>query len=76
MICARFGAILLHVGPVARHGREHLRRHAPDALGRRQHRAADIALPLGENVDEGLAVERERHGPPQVRHCRMAPRRG
>src|SRR6266478_4048134 len=38
-----------------------------DTFRRRQHDAADIALSLGDDVDEGLAVEAQRHGPAQVR---------
>ena len=43
-----------------------LRRHAPEPAGRRLHDAADIALPFGDDVDKGLAVERQRHRPPQI----------
>ena len=43
-----------------------IRRHAPDAVGRRQDRAADCALSLGKDVDERLAIETERHRPPQI----------
>ena len=64
---ARLGAIGLDVGAIARKGREHIRRHAPDAFGRRQHGRADIALPLRKNVDEGLTVERVDHRQAQVR---------
>ena len=28
--------------------------------------AADLALALGQDVDKGLAVERQRHRPPQI----------
>ena len=59
-------AVRLEVWPVTRDGLEHVRRHPPHSLGRRQHGGADIVLAFGENVDEGLAVERKRHGLAQI----------
>ena len=53
---AGFGAVLAHVGIVTRHRLQQLRRHAPNPGRRRLHRPADIALPLGENVDKGFPV--------------------
>jgi hypothetical protein len=57
--CAR---LRRDIRPVARHRRQHVLRHAPHALRPRQHGAADIRLALGEDVDERLAVDRQRHG--------------
>ena len=45
---------------VARQRRDHFGRHAPVALGRRQHDAADLRLALGQDADERLAIERQR----------------
>src|SRR5439155_27283973 len=47
-------AIFRDIGVVAREAAQLLRRHAPYALWRRQHGRADIALTLGDDVDEGL----------------------
>ena len=55
-----------HVRPVARHGVQHLLRHAPHAVLGRLHGAADIGVALVQDVDEGLAVERQHDGPPEV----------
>ena len=55
---ARLGAALLDVGGVAGQRLQHLRRHAPNALGRRQHDAADVVLAAAQDVDVGLAIER------------------
>ena len=64
---ARLVAVLLDIGTVSRQSLQHVSRKAP--LARRQglHRAADIALPLGQNVDEGFAVERVGQGLAQIR---------
>ena len=59
-------AVRLDVWPVTRDGLEHVGRHPPHPLGRRQQGGADIVLAFGENVDEGLAVERKRHGLAQI----------
>src|SRR5439155_23337263 len=37
--------------------------HTPDALRWRLHGTSNIPLPLGKNIDEALAVEREGHRP-------------
>ena len=58
---ARLGPALLDVGGIAGQRLQHLRRHAPLALGRRQHDAADVVLAVAQDVDEGLAVEGQRH---------------
>ena len=58
---------LLDIGTVARQVRQHLRRQAPRPGGRRQHDAADIALSLLHDVDEGLAVEAQCHRPADLR---------
>ena len=63
---ARFGAVLLDIGAVARDLVVELLGQAPDAVGRRLHDAADVGLALGDDVDEGLAVEAEQHGAPHV----------
>src|SRR5712671_5602329 len=41
-------------------------RHPPEPTGRRLHRPTDLALACGNDVDERLAVEAERHRPPQI----------
>ena len=64
--CAGLGAALLHVGMIARKSLQHLRRHAPESARRGLHNRADVALALCQDVDERLAVERERHCPPQI----------
>src|SRR6516165_2357707 len=62
----RFGAPRPDIGAVARQGRQHLGRHAPQPLGRRLHWAADRALSLAHDVDECLAVQGQRHRAPQL----------
>jgi hypothetical protein len=52
---------------VAGQGAQYLWGEAPDARRRRQHRAADIAPALVEDIDERLAVEAQRHRPAQFR---------
>jgi hypothetical protein len=59
----RLCAVLLHIGVVAGHRLQQLRRHAPDPGGRRLHRPADVALTLREDVDKGSAVEAQHHRP-------------
>src|SRR6516165_8017328 len=63
----RLGAILFDIGAVAGQGLQYLPRHAPGAVGRRQHIAADRPFPLVEDVEKGLAIERQAHGPAQLR---------
>src|SRR5262249_41034737 len=46
---------------VARNRREQVGRHAPHSLRRRQHRAAGITLPLENDIDHRLAVDRQSH---------------
>jgi len=60
------GAVLLHIGIIAGQGREHVRRHAPHPFRRRLHGPADVAMPLGEDVDERLAVQGQRQRPPHL----------
>ena len=43
---------------------------------RRLHGAADVGVALAQDVDEGLAVERQHQGAAQVGDCRTAARRG
>src|SRR3954452_16447979 len=56
---ARLVAVFRDIRVVARKAAQQLRRDAPGAVRRRQHRAPEIALALAENIDEGLAVEAE-----------------
>src|SRR5439155_23121313 len=56
-------AALADVGAVAGQCLQYLVRHPPDALRRRLHGTTAIAMSLGENVDEALAVERQGHRP-------------
>ena len=62
----RLCAVLCDIGVVARQAAQHLRRHAPDAVGRRLHRRADLALAFADDVDKGLAVERQHDRAPHV----------
>src|SRR6516225_6012088 len=55
-------AILIHVQIVTRERLQDLWRHSPNTFRSRQHGATDCGLTFGEDVDEGLAVEREGHG--------------
>src|ERR1700738_5273362 len=64
---ARRRPALLDIGVVARQSLQHLQRQAPYSGGRGQHGAADITLSFVEDVDERLAVEAQRHGPPDLR---------
>src|SRR5205823_14996396 len=59
-------AVLGDVGIVARQLVQHLGRHAPDALRRSEQRSTYGTLALRERVEEGLAIERQRHRPPQL----------
>ncbi len=52
------GAVFRDVGIISRQRRQHVRRHAPHAVGRRLHRGAHLALTFADDVDESLAVER------------------
>jgi hypothetical protein len=47
MIFAGGGAVILHVGVVARECLQHFRRHAPDSFWGRLHRRADISPSQG-----------------------------
>jgi hypothetical protein len=51
--------VLGDVGAVAGNGCQNLGRHAPDSGGRRQHRSTDVALPLSQDGDKAVAVERQ-----------------
>jgi hypothetical protein len=53
----RFGASPRDIGAAARQGLQDLVRHAPQALRRRLHRAANRAPPGADNVDERLTVQ-------------------
>jgi hypothetical protein len=64
---ARLGAVLFDIGAVAGQGLQYLPRHAPGTVGRWQHIAADRPFPLVEDVEKGLAIERQAHGPAQLR---------
>ena len=66
MISRACGPICRHVRAVAWQLVEHFARHAPLAAGRRLHRRGPETLALGQDIDEGLAVEREAHRPPQL----------
>jgi len=63
---ARLGAVFRDVGVVARQILQQFGRHSPLALGRRLHDGADVALPLVQDVDKGLAVKAERHCTPKL----------
>src|SRR6266481_2478771 len=58
-----FGAVLLHIGIIAGQTLEHVWRQAPHPLWRRLHCPANVALPLGEDIYKGLAVQRQRQRP-------------
>ena len=53
-----FRAVLLHIGPIAGHGVQHISRHPPDPVWWRQDAAANGSLALGQDIDEGLAIAR------------------
>ena len=60
-------AVLFDIGIVPDHGFENIRWHSPDPGWRRQHGAADLALPFEQDVDKALAVEGERQRPANIR---------
>src|SRR5438445_130275 len=60
---ARLFAVLADIGTVARQCSLYFGRHPPNPLRRRLHGTADIAVPLGENLNEAFAVERQGHCP-------------
>jgi hypothetical protein len=43
-----------------------IRRHAPQSCWRRLHDPTDVALSFGQDVDERLAVQAQRHCMPQI----------
>src|SRR5262245_59725649 len=59
---ARLRTVRLDVRAVTPNRLEHLRWHPPHARWRWQHGAPDVVFAFGQDVDECLAVERERHG--------------
>src|ERR1700730_8077005 len=61
----RFGPVLGDVRAVSRECLQDLGRHPPAASRRRHHGAADLALPVAENVYKGAAIEGQRYRPPQ-----------
>ena len=62
----RLCAVLRNIGIVAGQCLEHVLRHSPDTFRRRQHDPTNVALAVGNDVDEGLAVEAQCHCPPQI----------
>ena len=58
---AGFGTVFCDIGVIARQRFEEFGRHAPEPSGWRHHGAADLALPVAEDVDKGLPVEAQRH---------------
>ena len=56
---AGLGQPFLEGAAVTRQRHQHVRRHAPDALGLRHHAAREVALAVGEDGDEALPVEAE-----------------
>src|SRR5260370_20783255 len=64
---AGFFAILADIGTIARQCLQYFGRHSPDPLRRRLHCTADIAMSLGENLDEALTAERPWHCPADLR---------
>src|SRR5436190_6317762 len=64
---ARLGDVLLDICAIAWQRPQHVRGHAPGALRRRLHGAADAELALAEDVIEALAIDRERQSAPQLR---------
>src|SRR4029077_16589617 len=62
-----FLTVLGHIGAITGQRVQDLGWHAPHTFRWRQHDAPDIALSFGDDVDEGLAVEAQRHRPAQVR---------
>jgi len=63
----RFGAVLFDIGAVARQRLQYLPRHAPRAVRRRHHVAADCPFPFVQDIEEGLAIECQTHRPAQLR---------
>src|SRR5712671_1620462 len=55
------------VGTVAGQAAEDFRRKPPHSFGRRLHRPAYAAGALRQDVNEGLAIEGQRQGPPNLR---------
>ena len=58
-------SVFRNIGAVTRQLLQLVRRHAPQPAGRWLQDAADLALPLGDDVDKRLAVEAQRHRAPQ-----------
>ena len=63
---AGLGAVLRHLGAIAGNCCKKIGRHTPHASRWRQHRPADIALTLGEDINEAFAIERQRQCAPQI----------
>ena len=63
---ARFRAVFLDVGVIARGRRQAIGRHAPQPFRGRQHGSADIPLPPTKHVDEGSAAQAQRHRPAEI----------
>ena len=61
-----FRAVFLHVGTIARQLVEHFRRHTPQPGRCGLHDPTDIPLSLGDDIDERLAVQAQRHRPTQI----------
>ena len=57
---ARLFPVGVDVGAVARDRFQHFLRHRPQSAGGRKHGAADIGLPLEQDLDERLAIQRQR----------------
>src|SRR6266446_4569690 len=63
---AGFCAVFRDIRIIARQGFQDLRRQAPKPFRWRLHDAADVALPLGDDVDKRRAVEAQPHCTPQI----------
>jgi hypothetical protein len=62
-----FGSIPGNVGMITRQLFHQFGGHSPDPLGGRQQRSADVALALGQGIDERAPIQRQSHRSPQLR---------
>src|SRR5439155_13427938 len=63
----RLGAALFHIGIIAGKLLHHFLWHRPLAFRGRQQGGADVALTIPQDIDNGLAVERQRDCPTKFR---------